>query len=42
MAGLLMLWIVMGKVCTKLQAVLFSENSPTIGWVNALQRGDHW
>ena len=31
-----MLWLVMEEVCPKLQAayvVLFSENSPTIGWV---------
>ena len=39
MAGLLMLWIVMEEVCPKLQAAyvaLFSENSPTIGWVKTL------
>ena len=44
MAGLLMLWLVMEEVCPKLQAayvVLFRENSPTIGWVNALQQGYH-
>ena len=39
MAGLLMLWLVMEEVCTKLRAAhvaLFSENSPTIGWVKRL------
>ena len=36
---LLMLWIVMEEVCTKLRAdyvALFSENSPTIGWIKRL------
>ena len=39
MAGLLMLWLVMEEVCLKLRAsyvVLFSDNSPTIGWVKRL------
>ena len=39
MAGLLMLWLVMEEVCPKLQAAyvtLFSDNSPTIGWVTLL------
>ena len=39
MAGLLMLWLAMEEVCPKLQAAhiaLFSENSPTIGWVKRL------
>ena len=39
MSGLLMLWLVMDEVCTKLRAAyiaLFSENSPTIGWVKLL------
>ena len=39
MAGLLMLRIVMEEVCTKLRAAyvaLFSDNSPTIGWVKHL------
>ena len=39
MEGLLMLWLVMEEVCTKLRAayvVLFSDNSPTIGWVKRL------
>ena len=34
-----MLWLVMEKLCTKLQAAyveFFSENSPTIGWVKCL------
>ena len=34
-----MLWLVMEEVCPKLQAVyvgLFSDNSPTIGWVKHL------
>ena len=34
-----MLWLVMEEVCPKLQAAyvaLFSENSPTIGWVKRL------
>ena len=39
MEGLLMLWLVMEEVCPKLRAsyvVLFSDNSPTIGWVKHL------
>ena len=39
MTGLLMLWLVMEEVCPKLQAAyvaLFSDNSPTIGWVKYL------
>ena len=39
MVGLLMLLLVMEEVCTKLQAahvLLFSDNSPTIGWLNSL------
>ena len=39
MAGLLMLWLVMEEVCPKLLAAyvaLFSDNSPTIGWVKHL------
>ena len=39
MAGLLMLWLVMEEVCPKLQSAyveLFSDNSPTIGWVKRL------
>ena len=39
MEGLLMLWLVMEEVCTKLRAayvVLSSDNSPTIGWVKRL------
>ena len=39
MAGLLMLWLVMKEVCTKLQAAyvaLFSDNSLTTGWVKRL------
>ena len=39
MEGLLILWIVMEKVCPKLQAshvALFSEKSPPIGWVKHL------
>ena len=43
MAGLLMLWIVMEEVYLKLRAAyvaLFSDNSPTIGWVKHLaERG---
>ena len=40
MAGLLMLWLVMEVVCPKLRAshvALFSDNSPTIGWVKRLE-----
>ena len=39
MAGLLMIWLVMEEVCSKLRAshvALFSDNSPTIGWVKCL------
>ena len=39
MAELLMLWLVMEEVCLKLLAAylaLFSDNSPTIGWVKRL------
>ena len=39
MAGLLMLWLVMEEVCPKLRSAhvaLFSDNSPTIGWVKRL------
>ena len=39
MAGLLMLWLVMEVVCPKLRAAhvaMFSDNSPTIGWVKCL------
>ena len=39
MAILLMLWIVMEEVCPKLResyVALFSENSPTIGWLKRL------
>ena len=39
MEGLLMLWIVMEEVCLKLRTdhiLLFSDNSPTIGWVKRL------
>ena len=39
MVGLLMLWLVMEEVCPKLQAAyvpLFSDISPTIGWVKRL------
>ena len=39
MEGLLMLWLLMEEVFTKLRAayvVLFSDNSPTIGWVKRL------
>ena len=39
MAGLLILWLVMEEVCPKLRAAyvaLFSDNSPTIGWVKRL------
>ena len=43
MAVLFMLWIVMEEVCMKLRAAyveLFSDNSPTIGWVKRLsERG---
>ena len=38
-----MLWLVMEEVCPKLRAdhvALFSDNSPTIGWVKRLaERG---
>ena len=39
MARLLILWLVLEAVCQKLRAycvVLFSENTPTIGWVKRL------
>ena len=39
MAGLLMIWLVMEEVYQKLRAshvALFSDNSPTIGWVKRL------
>ena len=39
MAGLLMLWLVMEEVCPKSRSahvVMFSDNSPTIGWVKRL------
>ena len=39
MVGLLMLWLVMEELCPKLRAAyfaLFSDNSPTIGWVKRL------
>ena len=39
MAGLLILWLVMEEVCPKLRAaqvLLFSDNSPTIGWLKRL------
>ena len=39
MAGLLTLWLVIEEVCPQLQAAyvaLFSENSPTVGWVKRL------
>ena len=39
MTGLLMLWLVMEEFYPKLRAayvVLFSDNSPTIGWVKHL------
>ena len=39
MAGLLMLWLVMEEFCLKLleaYVALFSDNSPTIGWVKCL------
>ena len=38
-AVLLMIWIVMKELCPKLRAAyvaLFSDNSPTIGWVKRL------
>ena len=39
MSGLIILWLVMEEVCPKLRAAyvaLFSDNSPTIGWVKRL------
>ena len=39
MAGSLILWLVMEKVCSKLRAAyvaLISDNSPTIRWVKRL------
>ena len=39
MSGLLMLWLVMEGVCPRLRSAyvaLFSENSPTTGWVKRL------
>ena len=45
MSGLLLFWLVMEEVCTTLRAAyvaLFSENSPTIGWVKRLAARDHY
>ena len=43
MAGLLMLWLVMEEFFPRLRAAyvaLFSDNSPTVGWVKRLtERG---
>ena len=43
MAELLTLWLVIEEVCPQLRAayvVLFSDNSPTVGWVKSLlERG---
>jgi hypothetical protein len=39
MAGLLLLWLVMESVCGNLRekrVALFSDNSPTVGWVQRL------
>ncbi len=39
MAGILLLWLVMEKVCHPLQekrVALFSDNSPTVSWVRRL------
>jgi len=39
MAGLLLLWLVMESVCGSLKekrVALFSDNSPTVGWVRCL------
>ncbi len=39
MAGLLLLWLVMESVCESLRekiVALFSDNSPTVGWVRRL------
>jgi hypothetical protein len=39
MAGLLMLWLLIEGVCKDLhkkQVTLFSDNSPTVGWVTRL------
>jgi hypothetical protein len=39
MAGLLLLWLVMESVCVNLRekrVALFSNNSPTVGWVRRL------
>jgi hypothetical protein len=39
MAGLLLLWLVMEKVCPYLMekhTALFSNNTPTVGWVTRL------
>ena len=39
MAGLLMLWLVIEEFCPQLRATyvrLFSDNSPTFGWVKRL------
>jgi hypothetical protein len=39
MAGLLFLWLVMEEVCSDLRkkwVALFSDNSPTVGWVRRL------
>ncbi len=39
MAGLFLLWLVMGAVCPNLRtayAALWSDNSPTVGWVRRL------
>ncbi len=39
MAGLLLLWLVMEKVCPDLMekhVVLFSDNTPTVSWITRL------
>jgi len=39
MAGLFLLWLVMEQVCGNLReknVALFSDNSPTVGWVRRL------
>jgi len=39
MAGLLLLWLVMESVCGSFRekrVALFSDNSPTVGWVRRL------
>jgi hypothetical protein len=45
-AGLLLLWLVMEEVCSPkpdgANFALFSDNSPTVSWVNRMEQRAHW